>query len=67
MSASFRGPCTARCAHTGRRCALPAHGAGDHANGRYRFSRSAAPDQTFFPGEAELAAAATARHGAESP
>lgn len=51
--------CSAICAESGKRCALPAHSAGTaHAYGRTKFTRVAAPGQTFFPKAAELEARA---------
>lgn len=58
---SWRGTCKARCALTGRQCALPAHVAGTHASGPYRFVQVAAPGQARFPKAEELAHAAFSR------
>lgn len=55
------GTCKARCALTGRWCALPAHSAGEHASGSYRFVRVAAFDQAHFPRAEAIAHAAFTR------
>lgn len=56
--------CRARCADSGRWCVLPAHAAGEHASGPYRFVRVAAPNQTHFPRADELEQAAFSRPAA---
>lgn len=54
----WTGSCRARCALTGRTCALPAHAGVEHASGRYRFTQLAYAGQEYFPKAAELEAAA---------
>jgi hypothetical protein len=55
----WKKSCSAICADTGNRCALPAHGeAVAHGYGRTKFVRVAASGQTVFPARAELEARA---------
>lgn len=63
--AVFKGPCRARCAHTGKYCALPADGHSVHASGKYRFRVLAAPGQEHFPGADELETAASSRRAVD--
>lgn len=60
---TWKGTCGARCAHTGRACALPAGHlpAEVHAIGRTRFTAVAQPGATRFRGAEALAAAAQHR------
>lgn len=60
---TWRGSCTARCAETGRTCALPAgHAPAEvHAHGRRRFTAVAEAGATSFRAAEELAAAAQFR------
>lgn len=63
LATTWRGSCTARCAETGRACALPAgHKPAEvHANGRRRFTAVAEAGATSFRAAEQLAAAAQFR------
>jgi hypothetical protein len=61
-----RRPCQARCAHTGKACALLDGHALPHASGSYRFTLKAFEGQTHFTRAAALELAAT-RNPGEGP
>lgn len=60
-SGLWRKGCRARCAHTGRSCALLAGHVGAHAHGRIQFTAVATPGQTHFAGDELLVSHAHGR------
>lgn len=62
-----RGQCTAISAHTGRRCGLLEGHGGSHVHGRTAFDWVAAPGQTLFARDVELAEAAQLRQPTGTP
>lgn len=62
----FRGSCKARCALTGKVCALPAHGKErKHRCGPWEFHLVAVEGQTYFPRANEIDGYAVRREAAD--